>query len=273
MTPPPLFSFANLQFSYPGPKHSRNGCTAIDFSSNEFHIRQGVKTVLLGPSGCGKTTLLQICGLLRQAPLQPGQVVFDSTCDYAVISPQAQLELRRNSFGFILQTFFLLPNFSMVENTAMPLIFQGMEKSRALKHAREFIQKSGLSGSGENDLEHNLDKTSDQLSQGQKQRVAILRALIHDPTVIFADEFTSNLDGNTIEKTFLLIDDWQKKGAQKGQLRSLVLVTHDQAVAARHGDHFVVINESHRLKKQFSRQEFSSREAVNQEIHAAFQTN
>ena len=128
-----------------------------------------------------------------------------------------------------------------------------MDRRDACNHTREVIKDSGLCGSDENDLNYVLDHTSDKLSQGQKQRVAILRALIHDPQVIFADELTSNLDPSTTRKTFELLNRWQ--GAEDN--RSIIMITHDTQTAIRHADYFVVMDSNHHLAMAFPKEEYS----------------
>ena len=244
----PLFNINNFVFHYPDTK-----TPSIDFTKSNLVIPKGKKTFILGPSGCGKTTLLQILGLLRDAPLPTYTITMDGIRDYSRLSPNEKTAIRGKNFGFILQSFYLLPNFRVLENIAMPLILNGMHRRDACDHTREVIKDSGLCGSDENDLNHVLDHTSDKLSQGQKQRVAILRALIHGPQVIFADELTSNLDPSTTRKTFELLNRWQ--GAEDN--RSIIMITHDIQTAIRHADYFVVMDSNHHLAMAFPRDEFA----------------
>jgi len=243
----PLFNINNFVFHYPDTI-----TPSVDFSKANLVIPKGKKTFILGPSGCGKTTLLQILGLLRDAPLSKSTITLDGTQDYSKLSSNDKTAIRGNNFGFILQSFYLLPNFRVLENIAMPLILNGMDRRDACNHTREVIKDSGLCGSDENDLNQVLDHTSDKLSQGQKQRVAILRALIHGPQVIFADELTSNLDPSTIRKTFELLNKWQ--GAEDN--RSIIMITHDTQTAIRHADYFVVMDSNHHLAMAFPKEEY-----------------
>jgi len=244
----PLFKINDFVFHYPDTKHP-----SINFSKSTLTIPRGKKTFILGPSGCGKTTLLQILGLLRDAfNLSPSSIVMDGTQDYVKLTRYEKTVIRGKNFGFILQSFYLLPNFRVLENIAMPLILNGMHRKDACNHTREVIKDSRLCGSDENDLNKVLDHTSDKLSQGQKQRVAILRALIHDPQVIFADELTSNLDPSTIRKTFELLNQWQ--GAEEN--RSIIMITHDIQTAIRHADYFVVMDSNHHLAMAFPKEEY-----------------
>ena len=243
----PLFTIKNFIFHYPDTKSP-----SIDFTKSNLVIPKGKKTFILGPSGCGKTTLLQILGLLRDATLSTYTITMDGIRDYSRLSPNEKTAIRGKKFGFILQSFYLLPNFRVLENIAMPLILNGMHRKDACNHTREVIKDSGLCGSDENDLNHVLDHTSDKLSQGQKQRVAILRALIHGPQVIFADELTSNLDPSTTRKTFELLNRWQ--GAEDN--RSIIMITHDIQTAIRHADYFVVMDSNHHLAMAFPKEEY-----------------
>jgi ABC-type lipoprotein export system ATPase subunit len=245
----PLFNINNFVFHYPDKKSP-----SVDFTKSNLIIPKGKKTFILGPSGCGKTTLLQILGLLRDAPLSTYTITMDGIWDYSKLSPNEKTAIRGKYFGFILQSFYLLPNFRVLENIAMPLILNGMHRRDACDHTREVIKDSGLCGSDENDLNHVLDHTSDKLSQGQKQRVAILRALIHGPQVIFADELTSNLDPSTTRKTFELLNRWQ--GAEDN--RSIIMITHDIQTAIRHADYFVVMDSNHHLAMAFPKEEYQN---------------
>jgi ABC-type lipoprotein export system ATPase subunit len=243
----PLFSINNFIFHYPDMK-----TPSVEFTKSNLVIPKGKKTFILGPSGCGKTTLLQILGLLRDAPLSTSTITMDGIQDYSKLSSNEKTAIRGKNFGFILQSFYLLPNFRVLENIAMPLILNGMHRRDACDLTREVIKDSGLCGSDENDLNQVLDHTSDKLSQGQKQRVAILRALIHGPQVIFADELTSNLDPSTIRKTFELLNKWQ--GAEDN--RSIIMITHDIQTAIRHADYFVVMDSNHHLAMAFPKEEY-----------------
>jgi ABC-type lipoprotein export system ATPase subunit len=245
----PLFNINNFVFHYPDTK-----TPSIDFSKSNLGIPRGKKTFILGPSGCGKTTLLQVLGLLRDATnLAPSSIIMDGTQDYSKLTSNEKTVIRGNTFGFILQSFYLLPNFRVLENIAMPLILNGMHREVACNHARGKIKDSGLCGSDENDLNKVLHHTSDKLSQGQKQRVAILRSLIHDPQVIFADELTSNLDPSTTRKTFELLNRWQGEKED----RSILMITHDIQTAIRHADYFVVMDSNHQLAMAFPKEEFA----------------
>lgn len=243
----PLFNINNFVFHYPDAR-----TPSVDFSKSNLLIPRGKKTFILGPSGCGKTTLLQILGLLRDATLPKSTIIMDGTQDYSKLTPNEKSTIRGKNFGFILQSFYLLPNFRVLENIAMPLILNGMNRRDACKHTRVVIKASGLCGSDENDLNNVLDHTSDKLSQGQKQRVAILRALIHGPQIIFADELTSNLDPSTTRKTFELLNRWQLEKKN----RSIIMITHDIQTAIRHADYFVVMDSNHHLVMAFPKEEY-----------------
>lgn len=246
----PLFNINNFVFHYPDTK-----TPSVDFLKSNLVIPRGKKTFILGPSGCGKTTLLQILGLLRDATLAPSVITMDMDGhkDYSKLTPNEKTTIRGANFGFILQSFYLLPNFRVLENIAMPLILnKGMNRRDACNYTRNEIKNSGLCGSDENDLNNVLDHTSDKLSQGQKQRVAILRALIHDPEVVFADELTSNLDPNTIRKTFKFLNNWQSDKDN----RSIIMITHDIQTAIKHADYFVVMDSNHQLAMAFSKEDF-----------------
>ena len=138
----PLFSINNFVFQYPDTK-----TPSVDFTKSNLVIPRGKKTFILGPSGCGKSTLLQILGLLRDAPLSTSMITMDGTQDYSKLSSNDKTAIRGKNFGFILQSFYLLPNFRVLENIAMPLILNGMHRrdmithdiQTAIRHADYFV--------------------------------------------------------------------------------------------------------------------------------------
>ena len=179
-----------------------------------FSFQDGVFYAIIGKSGCGKTTLLHILGGL-DVPDQ-GKVLLDGV-DLFGLSRRERAILRRRRMGFIFQSYNLLQEHTAWENIAMPYILDGKRVDQ--KRLNEVC--SNL------EIEKLLHKYPVQLSGGEQQRIAIARAMIHNPSIIFADEPTGNLDPQTAGTTVALL---KKVVKQFGT--TLVLVTHDMEIAA-----------------------------------------
>ncbi len=188
--------------------------TALDHVS--LAVEAGEFVAIMGPSGCGKSTLLHLLGGLDR-PTE-GTVSIDGQ-DLTALSDQALAELRRRRIGFVFQFYNLLPVLDATENTALPLVLDGVRASAAGERGAEWLQKVGLSGRGKH--------RPAQLSGGQQQRVAIARALVADPALVLADEPTGNLDTRSADDIAALLrkvaDEWG---------RAVVMVTHDPRIAA-----------------------------------------
>lgn len=180
-------------------------------------LKKGEIAALIGPSGSGKTTLLQIAGLLDQPDL--GQI-FINGIDASKADDKTRTEIRKNNLGFIYQFHHLLPEFSALENVALPLLIQGKSRDFAFKEAKEILAKVDLS----NRLEHKPA----ELSGGQQQRVAIARAIIAKPSMILADEPTGNLDSTNSEAIFDLL-----RSLAKSHEIACLLVTHNLELAKK----------------------------------------
>lgn len=159
-----------------------------------IEIKKGELVALIGPSGSGKTTLLQIAGLL-DAPTS-GQI-FINDFDASKSNDEVRTNLRKNHIGFVYQFHHLLPEFSALENAALPLLVQGKNWNDALLEGKNILKEVGL--------EDRLDHKPSQLSGGQQQRVALARAIISRPNLILADEPTGNLDATAAEKVFEIL--------------------------------------------------------------------
>ncbi|MFT7086643.1 MAG: lipoprotein-releasing system ATP-binding protein [Rickettsiales bacterium] len=180
-------------------------------------IDKGESVALVGPSGAGKTTFLQIAGLLDNP--DSGQILIDGV-DASNANDLVRTNLRKNHIGFIYQSHHLLPEFSALENVAMPLLIQGLDKKSSFKRAEEILEQIGL--------KDRLYHLPSELSGGQQQRVAVARAIAPKPSLLLADEPTGNLDSMNAENVFGLIIEFSKKF----QISSLI-VTHNMDLAKK----------------------------------------
>lgn len=171
---------------------------------------------IVGPSGAGKTTLLQIIGSLDRP--NSGQVKYDNTDIFSL--KDAQLARFRNeNIGFVFQFHQLLPEFTLLENVAMPALIGGVKRSDAYKRANELIAYLGLK-----DRENHRPA---ELSGGERQRAAVARALINKPKVVLADEPSGSLDSKNRQELHKLFFDLRRDMNQ-----TFVIVTHDESLAA-----------------------------------------
>jgi len=193
------------------------GPTAVEALRHvNLTVDAGEFVAVMGPSGCGKSTLLHLIGGLDRAT--EGKVCIDSR-DLSQLDDTQLTELRRRNVGFVFQFFNLIPVLDAVENTALPLILDGVKPGDARTKAAAWLKDVGLA-----DRLHNRP---DQLSGGQQQRVAIARALVAEPALVLADEPTGNLDTRASDEIAVLLrrvaDDWG---------RAVLMVTHDPRIAA-----------------------------------------
>jgi putative ABC transport system ATP-binding protein len=197
-------------------KTYRSGGRPLSALKNvSFQVEPGETVAIVGPSGSGKTTLLGLlAGLDRPSG---GRVLLDGT-DMGALSEDARARLRREKIGFVFQSFQLIPTLTARENVAVPLDLAGNGGGAA--RADELLERVGLGGRG-----HHYPA---QLSGGEQQRVAVARAFIHRPSILFADEPTGNLDAATGERVIELMMELNR---ERGT--TLVLVTHDPDLARR----------------------------------------
>ncbi|MBQ4481341.1 MAG: ABC transporter ATP-binding protein [Victivallales bacterium] len=197
-----------------------------DFKLNRgvVHVLKGLSLelpergwlALVGRSGSGKTTLLQLLGGLDRPT--SGKILYRGQ-DLAKLSKARLTRLRRREFGFVFQSYHLLPELSAWENAALPALAWTDDRDRTYARARELLESFGLAG--------RLQHRPPELSGGEQQRVAIARALINDPPVLLADEPTGNLDEASARQVVKIFQDLRER-----QGKTIVMVTHDPKIAA-----------------------------------------
>jgi lipoprotein-releasing system ATP-binding protein len=207
-----LLRVVNLQ------KVFRSGATnLVLFENLSFQVSRGEMLAIVGESGAGKSTLLHILGVLDTA--SEGDV-YCAQSDLGKLSDDAAAEFRSRELGFVWQFHYLLPEFTALENVAMPLLVRGDGRRKAEQNALQWLQEVGLAD--------RASHRSGELSGGEQQRVALARALVTRPKLLMADEPTGDLDNRTAEAVFELISRLHREY----RLTSLI-VTHNLAFARR----------------------------------------
>ena len=199
-------------------KAFRSGVSELVLFDNlSFEVAQGEMLAIVGESGTGKSTLLHILGALERP--SKGQVYFGDL-QVNTLSENAAADFRNRELGFVWQFHYLLPEFTALENVAMPLLIRGVTKAEAEKQAFAWLEQVGLA--------QRSHHRAGELSGGEQQRAALARALITRPKLLLADEPTGDLDNRTAEIVFELIARLHREN----QLSSLI-ATHNYAFARR----------------------------------------
>jgi putative ABC transport system ATP-binding protein len=180
----------------------------------DLTIKKGEYVAIMGPSGSGKSTLMNVIGALDTPT--GGTYILNGT-NVSHLTDDRLAEIRNKEIGFVFQTFNLLPRYSALENTMLPLIYAGVPKVERLKRGDDVIRKVGL--------EDRASHKPNELSGGQRQRVAVARALINNPSIILADEPTGNLDSKTSVDIMNLFEEIHHMG------NTIILVTHEEDIA------------------------------------------
>ena len=210
--PSPLIQVRNLRKSYVTARGS------LDlFKDLNLTVGAGEQVAIVGQSGAGKSTLLHILGALDTAS---SGTVYCASTNVANLSPRDAATFRNREIGYVWQFHYLLPEFSAQENVAMPLLARGMRKADAMAKAAEWLK--------EVDLSNRSDHRPGELSGGEQQRVALARALVNQPRILLADEPTGDLDGQTANLVFELI-----QGLHRSHHLTSILVTHNLELAER----------------------------------------
>jgi len=184
-----------------------------------FDVEAGDFVALMGPSGCGKSTLLHLCGAMDR--LTSGTLRLNDR-DLSTMGDDELTQVRREQVGFVFQFFNLLPTLTVVDNIALPCLLSGMKDQDAARRARALAERVGIA--------HRLTHYPQQISGGEMQRAAIARALIHQPSLLVADEPTGNLDSENGANVLALISQLNKELNV-----TVLLATHAADVAAAAG--------------------------------------
>ena len=179
-----------------------------------FDVNAGEFISIMGPSGSGKTTLMNIIGCL-DTPTS-GEYHLDDN-EVSLLGDNELAAIRNKKIGFVFQSFHLLSRNTALNNVMLPLTYAGFDKNEALKKAQSVLDKVGL--------EDRVSHKPNELSGGQQQRVAVARALVNDPSIVFADEPTGNLDTKTGEEIMSLFKELHRNG------QTIIVITHENDIA------------------------------------------
>ena len=199
-----------------GKTYTRGEAPVVAVREVDLSLQKGEFVALTGPSGCGKSTLLHLCGGMGY-PTR-GRIRLDG-CDLGSLDEGSLTRVRRRQIGFVFQSFNLLPTLTALENTALPLMLDGVSPEVARRKAAGLLERLGL--------HHRLGHYPQQLSGGEMQRVGIARAVCHDPLLVLADEPTGNLDSANGAHVLELLQELNRSLGV-----TVLLATHSAEMAA-----------------------------------------
>lgn len=200
-------SAVSIEFAYPGH--------APIFADWSASFTPGKTTAITGPSGKGKSTLLYLMGLMVQP--QGGSINLDGV-PVSTMPDAERAAIRANHFGFVFQDALLDPSRTIFDNIVEPTLYRGAPRNLVVQRATQLANRFGV--------DHRMSHKPGEVSGGQAQRIALCRALINDPSIIFADEPTGNLDPAAEESVVRALTEYARGGA------TVIIVTHSEAVAA-----------------------------------------
>lgn len=203
----------------------------------DLSVAEGEFIAIMGKSGAGKSTLLYQMSLLDEPT--SGQIMLDKV-DTSTLSSAERIDFRLNKLGYVFQDYALLPELTAVENVMIPLLMMGVEKGKARDRAIEVLDAV--------ELAHRHNNRPSQLSGGEQQRVAIARAVGQNPTILFADEPTANLDSISSQAVIDVISALHKKRGQ-----TIVMVTHEKEYA-RFADRIIHIEDGRIEREEILKQ-------------------
>ena len=208
----PLIELKNVWRTYKLGK----GTVVNSLRGLSLKIYKGEMVAIIGPSGSGKSSAMYIIGALDK-PTQ-GKAYIKGK-DITHFHESHLTEMRRKEVGFIFQSYNLISEYSALQNTWMPLLFEGVLKDERVRKAEKILTSLGMG--------HRLDHRPNEMSGGEQQRVAIARALINDPEIILGDEPTGNVDTKTGKDIMQILKELHRKG------KTIIIVTHDLKVASQ----------------------------------------
>lgn len=212
-----IINARNISRSFGSTKAVRDIC---------FTVKEGEIVAVMGPSGSGKTTLLHSLAVI--SPIDTGEIIFNGR-RIDKLNDNERSQLRRQEFGFIFQLNHLVPELTALDNVALPLLLNGSRRSAAYDEAKRWLEIV--------DMSKQSTSLPGELSGGQAQRIAIARAMITQPKIIFADEPTGSLDSYNSKKVMELFISTAKES-----LTTVVIVTHEPSIA-RYADRTVVVRD------------------------------
>lgn len=203
-----------IQVSHLSKIYQTGDVETIALNDVSFEIKAGEFVAIMGPSGSGKSTLMHMIGAL-DTPTS-GKYILDGE-EVEKLSDDALADIRNRKIGFIFQAFNLLPRTTALKNVMLPMTYAGIPKPERLEKAKKYLEMVGLGD--------RLEHTSNQLSGGQMQRVAIARSLVMNPAILLADEPTGNIASAQAEEIMAIFQDLNEQG------HTIVMITHEADIA------------------------------------------